>query len=189
MPALKEVFPDHVKMSCAKHIEANVMQQFGKKCSKHVIAMAKRYSVRYDEYVLEQIRTHKPSAANCVEDISERGILWSNSQWSEPNQPLSPRFGIATSNTAELVNGMFNTARDLQWMDALEKIIDVMVRRICTCREKYESKDGSKILPRAERLINRRWEASAAISVMELEKWSRCVHNKLVRLRRSGGRG
>ena len=28
-PALKEVFPDHVEMSCAKHIEANVMQKFG----------------------------------------------------------------------------------------------------------------------------------------------------------------
>ena len=177
-------------MSCAKHIKANVMQKFGKKCSKHVIAtMAKTYSVRYYEYVLEQIRTHKPSTANHVEDISERGILWSNSQWTEPNQPLPPRFGIATSNIAESVlNGMFNSARDLLWMDALEKIIDVMVRRICTFRAKYhEGKDGSKILPRAGRLINRRWEATATISVMELEKWSRCVHNELVRLWRSGG--
>jgi Zinc knuckle/SWIM zinc finger len=34
---------------------------------------------------------------------------------------------------------------------------------------KYEGKDGSKILPRAERLVNRRWEVTAAISVMELE--------------------
>ena len=54
-------------------------------------------------------------------------------------------------------------------MDALEKLIDVMVRRICNCRAKYEGKDGSTVLPRAERLINRRWEATAAISVIELE--------------------
>jgi ribosomal protein L32 len=168
-PALKEVFPDNVEMSCAKHIEANVMQKFGKKCSSHVMAMAKTYSVRYYEYVLEQIRTKKPSAATYVEDISERGTLWSNSQWSEANQALPPRFGIVTSNTAESVNSMFNTARDLPWMDALEKLIDVMVKRICNCRAKYEGKDGSKVLARAERLINRRWEATAAISVMELE--------------------
>ena len=99
-PALREVFPDHVEMSCAKHIEANVMQKFGKKCSRHVMAMSKTYSVRYYEYALRQIRTTKPNAARYVEDISERGTLWSNSQWSEPNQALPPRFGIVTSNTA-----------------------------------------------------------------------------------------
>ena len=54
-------------------------------------------------------------------------------------------------------------------MDALEKLIDVMVKRICNCREKYEGKDGYKVVPRVERLINRRWEATAAISVMEFE--------------------
>ena len=88
----------------------------------------------------------------------------------EPNQPLSPRFGNATSNTAELsVNSMFDTARGLRWMDALEKLIDVMVRRICSYQAKHEGKGGSKILPRVERLINRRWEATDAISVIELE--------------------
>ena len=51
----------------------------------------------------------------------------------------------------------------------MSKLIDVMVRRICNCREKYEGKDGSKVVPRVERLINRRWEATAVISVMELE--------------------
>ena len=92
------------------------------------------------------------------------------SQRSEPNHALPSRFGIVTSNTAELVNSMFNTARDLPWMDALEKItIDVMVKRICNCREKYEGKDGSKVVLRVECLINRWWEATAAISVMELE--------------------
>ena len=118
--------------------------------------MAKTYSVRYYEYILEQIRAKKPSAARYVEDISERGTLWSNSQWSEANQALPPRFGIVTSNTAESVNCMFNTARDLPWMDTLEKLINVMVKRICNCRAKYEWEDGSKVLPRAERLINRR---------------------------------
>ncbi len=41
-PALKEVFPFHDEMSCVKHIEANVTTKFGRKCGKHVMAMAKR---------------------------------------------------------------------------------------------------------------------------------------------------
>ena len=45
-PALKEVFPDNIKMSCAKHIEANVTTKFGRQCGKHIMAMAKTYSVR-----------------------------------------------------------------------------------------------------------------------------------------------
>ena len=40
-PALKAVFPDKFEMSCAKHIEGNVAQKFGKQCSKYVLAIAK----------------------------------------------------------------------------------------------------------------------------------------------------
>ena len=31
-PALKEVFPRNLEFSCAKHIESNVTQRFGKQC-------------------------------------------------------------------------------------------------------------------------------------------------------------
>jgi hypothetical protein len=31
-PALKEVFPTNLEFSCAKHIESNVTQRFGKQC-------------------------------------------------------------------------------------------------------------------------------------------------------------
>jgi hypothetical protein len=153
-------------MSCAKHIEANVTTKFGRQCGKHVMAMAKTYSVRYYTTVLEQMRTKKAGAATYIEDITTRGILWSNSQWTDANEHLPPRFGIVTSNTAESVNSMFNAARDLPWMDALENIIDVMIRRICACRKKYERSDAFSIVPRARRLVNSRWDATASISVM-----------------------
>ena len=172
-PALKEVFPDNIEMSCAKHIEANVTTKFGK-CGKHIMAMAKTYySVRYYGMLLEQIHTMKPSAASYIEDIKERGILWSNLQWTDATECLPPRFGIVTSNTAESVNSMFNAARDLPRMDALDKVIDVvMIRRICACRKKYEQIDAFVILPSAGRIMNSWWEATAAISGMELEAGS-----------------
>ena len=172
-PALKEVFPDNIEMSCAKHIEANVTTKFGRQCGKLIMAMAKTYSVRYYDMLLEQIRTMKASAASYIDDIKEKKTLWSNLQWTEANERLPPRFGIVTSNTAESVNSMFNAAWDLPWMDAVEKIIDVMIRRICACRKKYErNEDAFKILPHTGRIMNARWEATASISVMELEAGS-----------------
>jgi hypothetical protein len=74
-PALKEVFPDNIKMSCAKHIEANVTTKFGRQCGKHIMAMAKMYSVPYYTTVVEQMRTKKAGAATYIEGITTRGIL------------------------------------------------------------------------------------------------------------------
>jgi hypothetical protein len=79
-PALKEVFPSHIKMSCVKHIEANVTTKFKRKCGKHVMAMAKAYSVCYYDTLLDQMHSTKASAASNIEDKAERGILWSNLQ-------------------------------------------------------------------------------------------------------------
>ena len=114
--ALKAAFPDNIEMSCAKHIEANVTTKFERKRGKPIMAMAKTYSVRYYGMLLEQIHTIKPSAASYLDDINERGILWSNSQWTDATKCLPPRFGIVTSKTAESVNSMFNAAQDLPWM-------------------------------------------------------------------------
>ena len=74
------------------------------------------------------MRTKKAGAATYIEDITTRRILWSNLQWTDAIEHLPSRFGIVTSNTAESVNSMFNAARDLTWMDALKKIINVMMR-------------------------------------------------------------
>ena len=38
-PALKEVFPDNIEMSCTKHKEATVTTKFGRQCRRHVMAM------------------------------------------------------------------------------------------------------------------------------------------------------
>jgi hypothetical protein len=67
---------------------------------------------------------------------------------------------------------MFNAARDLPRIDALENIIDVMIRQICACRKTYERSDAFSIVPCARQLVNSQWDARALISVMELEDGS-----------------
>ena len=157
-------------MSCAKHIETNVTQRFGRMCGRHVMTMAKIYSQHYYDQVLDVIRQSKPQAANYIENISSNGIFWSNLQWTNSDATLPPRFGIVTSNTSKSVNSMFNSAQDLPWMDALEKMVGiVMVRkRICSCRKKYALFPDSDVVGPAEGLIKTRWEATSSMSVMEL---------------------
>jgi hypothetical protein len=171
-PALKEVFPTNLEFSCAKHIESNVTQRFGKQCGRYVMAMAKTYSARNASNMLDQVRQMKPSAAAYLENIDNSGVLWKSSQWitNSVQQPfLPPRYGIITSNTSECVNNMFTQARDLPWMGALEKIVDIMSTRIGDCRTKYLKREDAEVVPRVAQILKARWDAAASMAVMEIE--------------------
>ena len=136
--ALSTVFPNNCETSCAYHIRSNVEQKFGNVAASDVMAMALTYSKRYYNYLLEKMRRTKHQAAEYIERINESGVVWSNSQSTDNIQQLPPRFGQVTSNTAESVNSMFESARDLVWLDAVERMIEIMLTRICNCHEKYK---------------------------------------------------
>ena len=171
-PALKEVFPNKYEMSCAKHIEANVKQKFGQQCAKYVFALAKTFSTRNASRLLEHIRRIKPEAAAYLEGITESGVLWRTTQWYSSTTPviMPPRYGIVTSNTSEAVNNMFSGARDLGWLESVDKLIDVMSTRICVCRKKYDDRDATEMVPRVAQILKLRWDAAASMTVVELEK-------------------
>ena len=52
----------------------------------------------------------------------------------------------------------------------MEKFVDIMSDRICSCRSKYESRKDTDVVQRAERLLKKTWKAAASMSVVELEK-------------------
>jgi Ulp1 protease family, C-terminal catalytic domain/SWIM zinc finger/Transposase, Mutator family len=168
-PALREVFPAQCEVSCAKHIEANVTQRYGRKCGRYVMQIAKTYSTRNGNHLLDLVRQSNSSAATYIQDLNNKGILWRNSQWVDGERQLPPRFGIVTSNTSESINSMFAKARDLAWMDAIENIVDVISTRICHCRTKYLKREDSDVVPRVAALLKARWDKTASMSVMELE--------------------
>jgi hypothetical protein len=85
---------------------------------------------------------------------------------------LPPRFGIVTSNTAESVNSMFNEARNLPWLIAMDTVIDVMIRRTCECRKKYDGEGSYEVVPRVRRLMKSRWKGTASVEILDLEKTS-----------------
>jgi hypothetical protein len=171
-PALKEVFPNQYEMSCAKHIEANVKQKFGQQCAKYVFALTKTFSTRNANRLLEHIRRIKPEAAAYLEGITESGVLWRTTQWYSSTTPviMPPRYGIATSNTSEAVNNMFSGARDLGWLESVDKLIDVMSTRICVCRKKYDDRNATEVVPRVAQILKLWWDDVASMTVVELEK-------------------
>ena len=168
--AVKEVFPTNVEFSCAQHIRANVLQRFGKNASKYVMTIAKTYSARYVEILMEKTKKMKPQAALYIQSIEERGILWKSSQWLNVDVTYPPRFGIVTSNTSESVNSMFAGARDLPWMGAFEHLVNLMSSRICRLRAKYAKRNDNEPVPRVMKLLKSRWEKAAAVSVLEVEE-------------------
>ena len=90
-PALRDVFPHNREMSCAKHIEANVSQKYGKQCGQYVVAMAKSFSTRYSSELLDNIRAMKEAAATYLEGITMSGILWQSTQWLNADPCLPHR--------------------------------------------------------------------------------------------------
>jgi len=166
-PALEEVFPQNIPVSCARHIEANVAQRFGKECSKFVCTIAKTMSIRYESELFDKICAIKPEAATYLQDITD---LWKGTTWLDQELNLPPRYGIVTSNTSECVNNMLGDARPLGWLEAIEKIVDILTTRIHKCRQKYTERDPNEVVPRVAQLLKVRWDAAASITVMELEQ-------------------
>ncbi len=64
---------------------------------------------------------------------------------------------------------MFSEARDLAWMEAVEKIIDIMSTRIGDCRTKYLKREDSEVVPRVAQILKARWDAAASMAVMEID--------------------
>ncbi len=64
---------------------------------------------------------------------------------------------------------MFAAARDVAWLEALDKILDIMSTRIGDCRTKYLKQDDSEVVPRVAQILKIRWDAAAGMSVMEIE--------------------
>ena len=166
--SLHEIFPNNVETSCAFHIKQNVEQRYGQAIASNVMSIAKTYSLRQYEHLVDGIRRVKPVAAAYIEDVTCNEI-WCNSQSMNDTLDLPRRFGIITSNTAESVNSMFDSARNLVWLDAMEKMIDIMLTRICKLRETYSTFEDCAVVKTFWNNFHASWEGTASMSVIEVQ--------------------
>ena len=75
-----------------------------------------------------------------------------------------------TSNTSECVNNMFEEARDRTWLEAVERIVDIMPTRITQCCMKQMDREPSEVVPRVSQIVKICRDSSARISVIEIER-------------------
>ena len=114
------------------------------------------------------MQQHKPEAADYIDDITD---LWRSSHWMQPQcNPLDravvmpPRYGIVTSNTSESVNNMFKPTRDVNWMDCVDKILDIMSTRMSTLQTNWKDVPKNKVVGAATE-VKIRYDASDNCSV------------------------
>jgi hypothetical protein len=131
----KAVFPKNLEVSCAKHIEANVSQRFALKCSQLVYRIARTFSTRYENRLFETMQNTQPAAVRYLLDHM-KDIMWSGTSWLDDELAMAPRYGIFTSNTSESVNSMLSDACDVGWLQAVEKIVDLISTKIYRCHQK-----------------------------------------------------
>jgi hypothetical protein len=93
-------------------------------------------------------------------------------------RPLPPRYGILTSNSSESVNSMLAEARNLGWLEAVEKILNVMSTKISQRRQKYKQRDGNEVVQRVAQVVSISWDDAASMDVFNLE--DKCNEFKVV---------
>ena len=107
--SLEQTFPNHHLNDCVQHIKANVQQKFGMKAASFVVSIARLFSTRQEEFLLEKLRNTNKAAHNYLMKILAN--RWRSSEWLQ-NDTLPPRFGIITSNTSESSNSMIDEYRN-----------------------------------------------------------------------------
>jgi hypothetical protein len=162
-PALCRVFPGNFAVSCAKHIQANVKAS----SDRYVLGMSfnlqKRFLPEYPMTCLMKSETETADYIKSVEDV------WRSTEWMDLRGNLPPRYGIVTSNTSECVNNIFDDARNVRWLEAVVRIVDIMSTRISHCRIKHADRQALEVVPRVSQTMKHRWDASVSISVVEIE--------------------
>jgi hypothetical protein len=64
---------------------------------------------------------------------------------------------------------MLAEARKLGWLEAVEKILDVMSKKISQRRQKYKQRDGNEVVQRVAQVVCKSWDDAASMDVFNLE--------------------
>jgi hypothetical protein len=160
--AISEWFPNNHATHCAVHIQRNVVSSFGRVAGREIIQMAKTFSRRKEEQILQRIAQKNQKAYDYVIDIPPDA--WRSSQWIE-NESLPPRYGIVSTNVSESINMQYDSAREMNWFYCIDSILNKMFTTIHSLRLECEHVAGST--PKMIQVLKKRYESSAGLTVFE----------------------
>ncbi len=162
--SMKEIFPENHHTYCQVHIKRNVKKHFGPKAADIVQKIGETFSSRQEGYWLYKLKEKNPAAYEYIEAIDPK--TWRPTTWMQLTN-LPPRYGIKSSNDAEAVNKLFLEARKLNWFESLDMMLDIIITRNCTMREKYKNDQG--IIVSVQQKINKWFQEAATYSVLQIE--------------------
>ena len=74
------MFSRHKETRCAKDIEANVCQKFGHEFARYMMPIAKTFSFRYLNHLIDQVRMNKWHATDYIQNV-DIDMLWRSTLW------------------------------------------------------------------------------------------------------------
>ena len=177
-PALAAVvFPRNVDVHCAKHIESNVRQRYDAQCGCSICHSNCKDLLNPTTGVVHRANTKDKISRSNISGGNWRTL--ENTSWLEDDASLPPQYGIVTSNMAESINNMLLEARNMpSWLDATEKIIDVITTRIASNRRKHIAHPappppGRIVAQVAQEVLKIQWDKAASLlDVVDLEQGS-----------------
>ena len=162
--ACKEVFPENHHTNCQVHIRRNVMTRYGKQAAALIPKIGMTFSSRVEGYWLSKLQEKSPLAYDYIEGIDPN--TWRCATWMTFTN-LPPRYGITSSNISESVNKMFDKARNVNWLDCLDMMLDIISTRICNLRNEYKDRTG--VIVRVEQQLRLLYNSSASFRVLAIE--------------------
>ena len=91
---------------------------------------------------------------------------WRNTSWIQ-NISLPPRYGINTTNISESTNSMILEARKGTWLDAINTIIDICIRKISKLKNDYEGKEG--VVPQCKSALRELYDQCVGYEITNID--------------------
>ncbi|KAG7367563.1 hypothetical protein IV203_030234 [Nitzschia inconspicua] len=159
-----ELLPSTIDILVMDHPRARVAyRNGGKKIAKLVHSLSTTFSGYESRRCWAAIEQVSSKGRAYLEGIPRE--QWQGTAWIE-NPSLPPRFGTVTTNMSESANSMLEKARNGSWLDCIDKIVSIMLERICTLRQKHRGRSG--VVDEMHGILEKRWNNCAGFQVWEL---------------------
>ena len=160
-------FPKNHHSFCSVHLERNVKNLHGLQAGLMVPKIAKTFSTRQEKYFFRELTKIKPAAAEYVSQIEP--TCWRSTCWiTEGTENLPPRYGITTLNMSESINNMLKKARNSIWLYAMHNILEIIIQKIHTGKNKYKNKSG--VFEETQAKIRNLYDESAGFKIIPTDE-------------------
>jgi hypothetical protein len=123
---------------------------------KSVSKIGETFDFTKEQQYFDELKEKSKKAYNYLQSIDPK--TWQCTAWLG-TEALPPRYGVYTSNASESANNMFKEARHGSWLDTIDTMLDIIIKRNAELQQKYitfqnKEKVVSKVANHIKHLYN-----------------------------------